>query len=103
MVSLARWTGTSGFRFLLQFWYAREPVFWVPKGWLPYYVEWLLSFPKAPLGAVSVQLWWIACTSVVGLLGEVVVAVYYAVMTPEKEGGEKREEKRSEAGVKKEL
>lgn len=51
-------------------------MFWIPRGWLPYYIEWLLSFPRAPLGSVSVQVWWIACANAVALLGEAVLAIY---------------------------
>lgn len=75
-VASLRWTGTNGFRWLLQFRYAKEAMFWIPKGWLPYYVEWLLSFPKAPVGAVSIQIWWIACVSVIQFFIEVVLALY---------------------------
>jgi hypothetical protein len=51
-------------------------MFWLPKGWVPYYAEWLLSWPRAPLGAVSIQMWFIACSSVIALLGEAVLAVF---------------------------
>lgn len=46
---------------------------------MPYYIEWILSFPKAPLGSISVQSWWIACASVILLVGDAVVAVYALV------------------------
>ncbi|KAG8622758.1 hypothetical protein KVT40_009269 [Elsinoe batatas] len=65
-----RWGGTTGLRFLLQFWYSKTPMFWIPQGWVPYYAEWVLSFPRAPLGSVSMQVWWIACASVILLAGE---------------------------------
>jgi CHD5-like protein len=32
-------------------------MFWIPKDWLPYYGEWVLGFPAAPLCSVSTQLW----------------------------------------------
>ncbi len=64
----ARWTGTAGARFALQFWFARRPVFWLPRGWLPAYAEWLLALPKAPAGAVSVHVWWLACAGALQLL-----------------------------------
>lgn len=51
-------------------------MFWLPSGWFPYPVEWVLSFPRAPLGAVSVNVWGIACASVIGLLKEGVVGVW---------------------------
>ncbi|TKX18621.1 protein get1 [Elsinoe australis] len=65
-----RWVGTTGARFLLQFWYSKKPMFWIPQGWVPYYAEWALSFPRAPLGSVSMQVWWIACASVILLVSE---------------------------------
>jgi hypothetical protein len=50
-------------------------MFWVPKGWVPYYAEWLLSFPRAPLGSVSVNIWVLACAAVITLAHEALVAV----------------------------
>ena len=41
---------------------------------MPYYIEWILSFPKAPLGSISVQSWWIACASVILLVGDAAVS-----------------------------
>lgn len=75
-VTTLRWLGTNGLRFFLQYWYAKQPLFWIPAGWVPGYVEWLLSFPRAPIGSVSVQIWDIACTSVVQLAGEALAAVW---------------------------
>lgn len=50
-------------------------MFWLPYGWFPYYVEWLLSFPKAPLGSVSIAAWQMACTGVLTLVIETIMAV----------------------------
>lgn len=36
----------------------------------------MLSFPRAPRGSVSIQVWGIACASVIALLGEAAVAVF---------------------------
>ena len=47
-------------------------MFWVPRGWVPYYVEWILSFPRAPLGSVSMQVWAAACLTVIVVCGEAV-------------------------------
>ncbi|KAI5784702.1 CHD5-like protein-domain-containing protein [Geopyxis carbonaria] len=55
--SMARWTLTTGLRFFLQFWYSKQAIFWLPEGWVPWYVEWGLSFPRAPMGSVSIQVW----------------------------------------------
>ena len=73
-VSTLRWLGTNGLRFFLQFWYSKRPLFWIPRGWAPGYVEWLLAFPRAPTGSVSIQIWGIACATVVQLIGAAVVA-----------------------------
>jgi tail-anchored protein insertion receptor len=45
-------------------------MFYLPQGWVPYPVEWILSFPKAPLGGISVNVWAIACASVIALVSE---------------------------------
>jgi hypothetical protein len=49
-----RWLGTNGMRYLLQFCFSRQALFWLPQGWVPGYVEWLLSFPRAPKGSISI-------------------------------------------------
>ncbi|KAI9829219.1 MAG: GET complex subunit get1 [Phylliscum demangeonii] len=69
-VLLLRWAATNGLRWLLQLWYAKEAVFWLPHGWAPTYVEWLLAFPRAPRGSVSTQIWWAACVTALQLVGE---------------------------------
>ncbi|KAI9712629.1 MAG: hypothetical protein M1812_006809 [Candelaria pacifica] len=84
-VTVARWLGTNGLRFFLQFWFARQALFWIPQGWLPSYVEWMLSFPRAPRGSISIQVWGIACTSVIQLVGGAVVALY--VLATEQKAG----------------
>lgn len=76
LATAGRWLSTNGIRFVLQFWFASQPIYWIPRGWMPYYIEWILSFPKAPLGSVSVQSWWIACASVILLVGDAATAVY---------------------------
>lgn len=74
-VSTLRWLATNGLRFFIQWWYSRRPIFWVPQGWAPYYAEWLLSFPRAPLGSVSVNVWALACAAVILLAHDAIVAV----------------------------
>lgn len=74
-VTSARWLCTSGMRWFLPFWYSREPMFWLPHGWFPYYAEWLISFPRAPLGSVSVASWQLACTGVIALVADTIGAV----------------------------
>lgn len=74
-----RWVATNGLRVFLQFWFSRRPMFWLPKGLAPGYVEWFLAFPRAPTGSVSIQLWGIACAASIQLVSEVVVAVVAVV------------------------
>jgi hypothetical protein len=55
-------------------------MFWLPQGWVPYYAEWLLSFPRAPLGSVSIQAWVLACGAVILLVSDAIVAMIRLVM-----------------------
>jgi hypothetical protein len=71
---------TNGLRLFLQFWYTKRALYYLPKGWAPYYAEWILSFPKAPLGSVSIQIWGIACASVISLVSEALVAIFVLAM-----------------------
>jgi hypothetical protein len=66
-------------------------MFWIPSGWVPYYVEWILSFPRAPLGSVSINIWGIACASMIALVAEAITAVY--VLVTKKPVGVTQEEK----------
>ncbi|KAI8960507.1 CHD5-like protein-domain-containing protein [Daldinia sp. FL1419] len=74
-VNILRWLATSGLKFLLPFWYAKQPMFWLPHGWFPYYAEWILSFPRAPVGSVSIASWQTACAGVVLLVSDTVAAI----------------------------
>lgn len=80
-VSTLRWLGTNGLRLLLQFWYQKQPMFWIPKGWVPYYAEWLLSFPRAPLGSISIQAWGLACGAIILLVSDAIVATLSLLAT----------------------
>ncbi|KAJ6030122.1 hypothetical protein N7499_012540 [Penicillium canescens] len=73
-VKTARWLSTNGLKIFLQFWYSKTPVFALPEGWFPYYVQWIVSFPRAPLGSVSIQVWSSVCAAAIALVGEVVGA-----------------------------
>ena len=95
-VTALRWVGTNGLRFLLQFWFAKRPLFWIPRGWVPGYVEWLLAFPRAPTGSVSIQMWGIACATVVQLVGAAIVAGLVLV----EEQGQGRQKVKMSAGGK---
>lgn len=55
-------------------------MFWIPAGWVPYYVEWILSFPRAPVGSVSINVWGIACASMIVLVGEALAAAWVLIM-----------------------
>ncbi|KAF2742503.1 protein get1 [Sporormia fimetaria CBS 119925] len=78
-ISTLRWLTTQGLRMFLQFWFAREAMFWIPKGWVPRYVEWVLSFPRAPIGSVSINIWNLACACVITMAAEAVIAGYVLV------------------------
>ncbi|PGH02121.1 protein GET1 [Blastomyces parvus] len=71
-VKSARWVATSGLMLFLQFWYSKKPIFTLPPGWIPWQVQWVLSFPRAPMGTVSIQIWGGACATVVALVGDAV-------------------------------
>lgn len=73
----------------LQFWCAKRPLFWIPGGWVPWYVEWLLAFPRAPRGSVSIQIWGIACATVIQLVGAAVVATWVLGQTRRQERTQK--------------
>ncbi|KAJ4354722.1 GET complex subunit get1 [Ascochyta clinopodiicola] len=75
-VKTLRFLGTQGLRFVLQFWFSKSPMFWLPAGWVPYYVEWILSFPRAPLGSISIQVWTAACAAIIALASEALAAIW---------------------------
>ena len=69
-------------------------MYWIPRGWVPVYVEWMLSFPRAPWGSVSIQIWGIACATVVQLVGEALVGIWVVVverMVERRKASEKKE------------
>jgi hypothetical protein len=69
-------------------------MFWMPAGWVPYYVEWILSFPRAPLGSVSINVWGIACASMIALAAEGLAATWVLVThKPTPAATEKQREK----------
>ncbi|KAF4119428.1 tail-anchored protein insertion receptor [Geosmithia morbida] len=63
-------------QYLVPFWYSNEPMFWIPHGWFPYYAEWIISFPRAPLGSVSVASWQLACSGVIALVSDLISGIY---------------------------
>ena len=97
--NVLRWLGTNGMRYLLQFWFSRQALFWLPQGWVPGYVEWLLAFPRAPKGSISIQLWGIACASVISMASEAIVAAYVLVTKrPDMQTGKQEQEPQATAG-----
>ena len=76
---ILRWLGTNGLRTFIQFWFAKQPLFWLPRGWVPGYVEWILAFPRAPTGSISIQVWGIACASVVQILSTALISAWALV------------------------
>ncbi|KAH8821181.1 protein get1 [Xylogone sp. PMI_703] len=89
VVTALRWLGTNGLRFLLNFWFSKQPMFWIPQGWVPYYAEWLLSFPRAPLGSISIQAWSLACGAVILLASDTIVAIVGLMLTTQSNNGSK--------------
>jgi len=78
--SSVRWLLTTGLRIFLQFWFSKQPIFWLPEGWVPGVVEWGLAFPRAPRGSVSIQVWSFAVGQVVSVLMVVVAWAYAQVV-----------------------
>jgi hypothetical protein len=72
-------------------------MFWIPKGWAPYYAEWLLSFPRAPLGSVSIQAWFLACAAIILLVSDFIVAVVGLISRPSIASTQKAREKPTRA------
>lgn len=48
----------------------------------------MLAFPRAPRGSVSIQIWGLACSTIVQLVGSALAAAWVLAMT--RETGEKR-------------
>ena len=77
--NVTRWVLTSGVRLFLQFWHSKTAVFRFPRGWVPWYVEWTLAFPRAPSGSVSVNVWGVACAAVLTVLGDLLALLVVVV------------------------
>lgn len=87
-LTVARILLTKAPHYLIPLWYAKQPMFWLPRGLFPYYAEWFLSLPKAPIGSVSIMSWQVACTAIIKLLAEAVTAIF-ALVFASTEGKEK--------------
>ncbi|KAF3930969.1 hypothetical protein ABW19_dt0203673 [Dactylella cylindrospora] len=77
IISSIRWLVFSATGLFLQFWYRKEPVFWLPNGWLPDYLEWVLSFPQAPSGSVSVNVWSACAAIATKLVAQSIESAYH--------------------------
>jgi tail-anchored protein insertion receptor len=80
-LSIVRWTATRGVKMILPFWYSKQPMFWLPQGWFPYYVEWILSFPRAPIGSISIVSWQLACAGVIMLVSDTITAILGLILS----------------------
>ncbi|KIK69161.1 hypothetical protein GYMLUDRAFT_255734 [Collybiopsis luxurians FD-317 M1] len=58
------WICTTGAQFVIGWWYRKAAVFYLPPGWFGP-LGWLLAFPFAPKGSVSVGMWQMACRRVI--------------------------------------
>lgn len=88
-ITAVRWIGTNGLRLFLSFWFQKQPMFWIPQGWVPYYAEWLLSFPRAPLGSISIQAWSLACAAVITLASDTIIAIFGLIVASKATKGSK--------------
>ncbi|RKF56578.1 Protein get1 [Golovinomyces cichoracearum] len=75
-INVLRWVSINGLRIALQFLFQKHPMLYIPKGWIPYHAEWLLAFPRAPLGSVSIQAWSFSCVIALELMSELVITVF---------------------------
>lgn len=94
---------TKAPHYFLPFWYGKQPMFWLPYGWFPYYAEWIISFPRAPLGSVSAPSWQLACAGVTTLVGELVLFLARLVFRraePANMAGQPAEEEKGRKKVK---
>jgi tail-anchored protein insertion receptor len=73
-------------QYIIPFWYSAEPMFWLPHGMFPYYAEWFLSLPKAPLGSVSIMSWQVACSALLSLVFEVIASIWGLIFAAKVQG-----------------
>ncbi|KAF9064735.1 WRB/Get1 family [Rhodocollybia butyracea] len=62
--SSAIWLCTTGAQFFVGWWYRKSAIFYLPPGWFGP-LGWVLAFPFAPKGAVSVGMWQMASRRVI--------------------------------------
>ncbi|KAJ7091869.1 WRB/Get1 family [Mycena belliarum] len=92
----AVWVLTTGLQFGVGWWYRREAVFYLPKGWFGPF-GWWLAFPFAPAGSVSVGVWQMACKRVLKVAERVVKEIAAPHMeAPEKSSEPEKVSKKSD-------
>lgn len=97
-VGVLRWLGTNGLRMFIQFWFSKQPLFWLPRGWVPGYIEWVLAFPRAPTGSISIQVWGVACASAISIVSASTVAAWALLVEQKGENKGKGEPMKMGAG-----
>lgn len=60
---------------------------WLPAGWFPYYAEWIISFPRGPMGSVSIASWQLACTTVIVLVSDMLRGIFRFVFASKMAAG----------------
>ncbi|KAK4122915.1 hypothetical protein N657DRAFT_691355 [Parathielavia appendiculata] len=98
-LTTVRLISTRGVQWVLPWWYGKEPMFWLPYGWFPYYFEWFASFPRAPLGSVSIVVWQWACTGMLALVIETVVGILGIVAASRQSRKQRQKQPVPAAGV----
>ncbi|KAL7422364.1 GET complex subunit get1 [Cryptotrichosporon argae] len=76
------WLLTTGAQFVLVWWYRRQPVFYLPSGWAPAPVAYMLKWPSAPRGSVSSGVWCAVCKRVITTAEEIVKDLLAPVPAP---------------------
>lgn len=66
---------------------------------MPWYVEWILSFPRAPLGTVSIQAWGAACAVAISVAGDAAGSIVVNMRTGNGQKGSKQGAMKMESGA----
>ncbi|KAK3293449.1 CHD5-like protein-domain-containing protein, partial [Chaetomium fimeti] len=98
-LTAVRLISTRGVQWLMPMWYGKLPMYWLPYGWFPYYVEWFASFPRAPLGSVSIVTWQAACTAILTLVMNTVMGILAFVAARRQPGKQKEKQPVPAAGA----
>lgn len=95
--STTRWLVTSGLKLAILFWYSKTPAFVLPFRWIPWPIEWILAFPRAPTGTVSLSVWSGVCSTVVDQIGGAIFGPRVPVNVPvQAVSADEKEEKKSQ-------